>query len=707
VKNIRLNIYTALTLAISFSGCVVYNPIAEYSKQRYTNAIAYFNTYYNAQRLFNDAEDEVFKSRRDYFERGQTTKAFVVPSSARQKFQTSIEKNSRVLSFYADSKWVDDALLMIGKAYFYMDDDVRAERKFQELAVQFPQSEVIFESQLWLGKSLMRQKKYSEGIKQLEEVFAKTIDHDEEIAGQSAFELGEHYFQLEDYQQAEKQYGVAVELVDDDETKTRIYFQIGRSFNRLKNNEKAQEAYLNAAAISPIYTFKFQAQLQFFKSTALQLKYDEAINGLNEMLSDTKNKEFFGIVHFEIANVLMLQNKTSEAINKYIFVDTAFARTDEAARSYYILGKYFEEKELNYDSARTLYNKARSEFTSSEITKEATERSDIFNKYDILQKDLIRYDSLYINALLMKDQQDSLALIKQSDTTRIKDSVSVKEEPKVKKMTKAGKADPKKDSTIVIDSTKIKDQLDRTITQQKMVDSLYRSIIRTKFELGGLFYVEIQQPDSALRLFNEVVNKYSASEFAPRALYSIAEIQRSIKQKPKSELDSLYTKIITSYPESPYANEARKSLGLPLVEAQKDSAQEEFEQAEKLSDSKKYESAIVLYKRISDQFLTSTVSAKSLFTAGWHYENSLMNNDSAYAVYKRVITKYPLSQFANFARPKVTEYENELKRIEQEKQKIIEEQKLKEEQEKEAKSPKTPKTETAPQDSLPTPKNKL
>jgi outer membrane protein assembly factor BamD (BamD/ComL family) len=283
----------------------------------------------------------------------------------------------------------------------------------------------------------------------------------------------------------------------------------------------------------------------------------------------------------------------------------------------------------------------------------------------------------------------------------------VKEETKVKKMTKAGKTDSKEDSTIVIDSTKIKDQLDRRITQQKMVDSLYRSIIRTKFELGGLFYVEIQQPDSALRLFNEVVNKYSASEFAPRALYSIAEIQRSIKQKPKSELDSLYTKIITSYPESPYANEARKSLGLPLVEAQKDSAQEEFEQAEKLSESKKYESAIVLYKRVSDQFLTSTVSAKSLFTAGWHYENSLMNNDSAYAVYKRVITKYPLSQFANVARPKVTEYENELKRIEQEKQKIIEEQKLKEEQEKEAKSPKTPKTEIAPQDSLPTPKNKL
>ncbi len=712
VRNNKLYIYAALFVVMAQSGCAVYSPVADFTKQRYTNAISFFNTFYNAQRQFSDAEDEVLKARRDFLERGTLNRSFTIPSSARQKFQTSIEKNSKVLSFYSDSKWVDDALMMIGKAYYYMEDDVRAERKFQELIVQFPQSELIFESQLWLGKCLMRQKKAEQGTKQLEDLFTKTVDRDDDIAGQSAYELALYYFGQNDFSQAAQRFSQAVKLVNDDETKTQIYFQIGKCYSELKQIEDAQQAYVNAADISPIYTFKFQARLQLYKSYAFQKKYDEALNGFDGMLADTKNTEFFGIIHFEIANVLMLQGKVKEAIVKYTFVDTAYARTDEAARAYYILGKYYETEELNYDSARVLYNKARSEFGASEISKDAAEKGDIFNKYDLLRKDLIRFDSLHSNAVVVKENLDTADVTlkidpSKFDSTLMLDSTIVKEDPKTKKMIKTGKQGIKKDTLVAIDSTKLKDRNDRLRVQKVLIDSLHRSIMRTKFELGGLFYLEIQQPDSALYWFNVVADTYPKSEFAPRALYSIAEIYRSIKQKPRTELDPLYQRIITSYPESPYANESRKSSGIAVVVAEKDSAQELFEQAELLSDNKKYDAAISAYKRIEAAFSASTLSAKALFSAGWHYENSLMNNDSAAAVYKRLIAKYPVSPFAAAARPKLLEYENEVKRIEQEKQQAIEAQKLKEQQEKDAKDAKEKKSEPVPIDSLSTPKNKL
>lgn len=709
VTNKKLYIYTAVIIAFTHSGCAVYEPFADFTKQRYTNAISYFNTFYNAQRQFNEAEDEVLKARRDYLEKGAVNLTFAIPASARQKFQTSIEKNSKVLTFYSDSKWVDDALMMIGKAYFYMEDDVRAERKFQELAVQFPHSDLFFESQLWLGKSFMRQKKTEQGIKQLEDVFVKTVDLDNTIAGQSAFELAQYYFAQGDFTLAEQHYSQAVKLLKDDEIKTQLYFQIGKCFSELQQIEKAQQAYTNAADISPIYTFKFQAILQLYKSYAFEKKYDEALNGLNEMLSDTKNKEFFGIIHFEIANVLMKQGNTKEAVLKYTYVDTAFARSEEAARSYFILGKYFENKELNYDSARVLYGKARTEYAASEITKDAAERSDIFNKYDLLKKDLIRFDSLYSNAIAAKAQLDSSSVTSPQDSITVKDTLTVKEDTKAKKMTKTGKQEIKKDSIIAIDSTKIKERITRILAQKVLIDSLQRSIIRTKFELGGLFYLEIQQADSALSWFTHVVEIYPKSQFAPRALYSIAEIFRSVKKKQRSELDSLYQKIITTYPESPYANEARKNVGLPVIVAEKDSAQDLFEIAEKLSENKKYEAAITAYKQIEIKHPASPFSAKALYSAGWHYENSLLRNDSAVAVYKRLIAKYPVSQYAAAARPKVLEYDNEAKRIEQEKQQALEAQKLKEQQEKDAKAAIEKIQEQAPAatDSLSTPKNKL
>lgn len=715
-----LHTCSIILLAAVLTGCAVYTPVADFTKQRYTNAISYFNTFYNAQRLFNDAEDEVVKARRDFLERALPNKQFVIPASARQKFQTSIEKNSKVLSFYADSKWVDDAVMMIGKSYYYMDDDVRSERKFLELASQFPNSSLIPESQLWLGKCFLRQKKTEQGIKQLEEVFAKTQESDGELAGQAAYELAQYYFGQKEYVLAEKNYALASELVSDGEILTQIYFQLGKCYTELQKHDRAMEAYAAAADASPVYTWIFQSQLQQIKTKAFQQQFAEALDELTEMLGDSKNTEFFSIIHFEMANILSMQGKFAEAEEKYRYVDTAFAKTDEAARSYFILGKYYESQVQNYDSARVFYNKAKIEFPSSEITPEATLKSDMFNKYSGLTHDLFKFDSLYTLEVNRPEAVDTLPPVS-ADSSSMKDSVAVKETPKVvKKMSKGGKTETKKDSAaLAADSLRIKEQQLKEKNRAMLLDSMQRSIVRTKFELGGLFYLEIQNPDSAIRWFDDVITNYPKSPFAPRALYTKAEIYRTELKKSREELDRIYQSIIDQYGDSPYANEARKAVGLPIVEAEKDTALEQFESAEVMAENKDYNGAIAAYKKIAMQYPASAVAAKALFSAGWHYEHSLVNNDSAYAVYNRVISLYPLSVYTAAARPKVAAYDAEMKRIEDEKKQAAEELKRKEDEKKKAAEdlkekerlekekktePKSP-AEPAPADTLLTPKN--
>ncbi len=708
MKKKTIHITLLLLITIIVSGCIVYNPVADFTKQRYTNTIAYFNTFYNAQRLFDDGENEVEKAKRDFLERGLLNRVFTIPASARTKFQTSIEKNSKVLSFYPDSKWVDDALMMIGKAYFYMEDDVRSERKFLELAVQFPNSDFISESQLWLGKSLLRQKKYDAGIKKFEEILSKGSTINDDISGETAFELAQYYFSINNFVNAIKYYSFSVNLVSDDELRTQIYFQIGKSHTALEQYDLAEKAYIKAEEYSPLYSLIFQSQLQQIKIHAFQKNYSKALDELKTMLNDTKNIDFFSTIHFEIAVTLGLQGKISESIEKYRYIDTTFARTDEAARSYFAIAKYYETIKINYDSARILFNKARIEFPSSEINSEASLKTDIFNKYLMLTIDLSKFDSLYLNANFVKAQIDSNAS-SLPDTVFVKnDTVSVvREDVKIKKMTRPGKQELKKDSIQTFDSTKIKASINRKIFQSKLIDSLQRSIVRTKFELAGLFYLEIQDPDSALVWFNNILKNDPSSEFAPRSLFTIAEIYRGVKLLPKNILDSIYNVIVIQYPKSPYANEARKTLGIPLLVAEKDTMLELFERAESLADIRKYEQAISIYKKIADQQSSSSLPAKALYSAGWHYENSLMNNDSAVAVYRRLVSKFPISQFANSVRPKLTELDNEIKRIEEEKLREIEEIKLKEQQEKEQKLLLEKKPEQPPSDSLSTPKNKL
>ncbi len=699
--HIPLFITAALLL---LPGCAVWNPVADVAVQGYVNTVSYFNTFYNAQRLYSEAEDEVLKARRDLLERGGIGKPFTTPSAARQKFQTSIEKNSKVLSFYPDSRWVDGALMMIGKAYYYMDDDVRSERKFLELAVKFPESSLIPESRLWLGRSYLRQKKTELGLKQLEELLAEKETIDPELAGGAAYELGQYRFERKDYREADRYYTLASELVSDDELLTIIYFQMGQCNMELEQYAKAYDAYASARRSSPVYSLIFQAQLQQVKITAMNGRHEEALETLEGMLTDSKNAEYFGSVHFEIAEVMMMQGRKNEAVEKYRYIDTAFVRTEESARSYFLLGKYFELSEGRYDSARVMYNKARVEFPASEITAEAVLKGEMFNKYFDLWKELSKYDSLYTKERDRPLELDTVSVVK--DTAAVKDTVVVKAEPKVKKMAKAGKTETKKDSALSVDSLRIKERLQKERERALLLDSLQRTIGRVKFELGGLFFLEIQQPDSAVRWFDDVIDHYASTPYAPRALYTKAEMFRTVLNRPQPELEALYTTLIDRYSESPYANEARKFLGRPLVVAQIDTAAAQFEQAEQLSDAGDHAAAVVSLKRTAERFPLSPYASKSLYTAGWHYEHALDIPDSAVAVYQRLVTMFPSSTYAAKVRGKVMEYDAEKNRIQEEKleaeRKEAEAKKEAEEQKKKPTAPQTPATGT-PSDSLSTP----
>ncbi len=692
-------IRAAVVIVLLCSGCAVFDPVAEFTGQRYTNAISYFNTFYNAQRLFNEAEDEVLQARRGAVEKPAGHQPSAIPASARQKFQTSIEKNSKVLSFYPESKWVDDALMMIGKSYFYMGDDLRSERKFLELIAQFPGSDELSEAQLWLGKCLLRQKRKEEGIKLLEAVYAQTSASDEEIAGAAAYELGEYYYSAEEFANAEKKYSLAADLIDDDELLARIHFQRGLCHLALEQYDKAESAFSEARDNSPLYTMTFKSAIQQLKAAAARQRYDEALDGLRTMLDDTKNSEFFGIIHFEIANVLMLKGAVSEAVEKYRYVDTAFARSDEAARSYFVLGNYYEDREQRYDSALTMYAKARSEFPSSEITPRAAAKFDIFSKYFSLQKELHRYDSLYNDEREKKRRADS-SFAAEEERLR-KDSVRIRIEQRIKVGSRDKKSDPVRDSIAAVDSVRSVERLNIERAHASMRDSLIRSQIRTKFELAGLFFLEIGRRDSAMYWFNEVIASDSTEQFAPRALYTIAEIVRSDSNSSPTELNAIYHRIIKTYPESPYANESRRILGLPMRETAKDSAQELFERSELLSEQLEFVKAVQLYKSVADRFPVSPFAAKALYAAGWHFEHRLNNADSAVAEYRRLVARYPVSPLAQAVRPKLLEFDNEMKKREQERQKEIEEKKSAENKPKDAPANLSPAT---PSDSASTTK---
>jgi len=103
----------------------------------FTQGCAYYNTLYNAEKDYE-------------FAVAQRRQGGAVP---KERLQKCIERCSKVVALYPKSKWVDDALFLMGKAYFELGDFVKARRKFEEVTIYYPDSPLLGEVYLMLANT--------------------------------------------------------------------------------------------------------------------------------------------------------------------------------------------------------------------------------------------------------------------------------------------------------------------------------------------------------------------------------------------------------------------------------------------------------------------------------------------------------------------------------------------------------------------------
>src|SRR5688572_4453423 len=101
----------------------------------------YLNTFYNAEQAY----EEGMRLR----EQGGDS----LSNSARAAFQRAAEKSAVVLDRHADSKYVDDALLLMGRSFSQLGRYDDASASFQRLIERFPESDLAPSARLELARS--------------------------------------------------------------------------------------------------------------------------------------------------------------------------------------------------------------------------------------------------------------------------------------------------------------------------------------------------------------------------------------------------------------------------------------------------------------------------------------------------------------------------------------------------------------------------
>ena len=101
---------------------------------------AYFNTLYNAKRIYSEAQDT------------PRAKDGTVSRAEEDKYDEVILKCETLIQTYPTSKYVDDAILLIGKCLYEKEEYDDALVKFAELEENYPDSKLNKEGRLYAAR---------------------------------------------------------------------------------------------------------------------------------------------------------------------------------------------------------------------------------------------------------------------------------------------------------------------------------------------------------------------------------------------------------------------------------------------------------------------------------------------------------------------------------------------------------------------------
>lgn len=689
---------------------------------------AYYNTFFNAKKYFSDAEKERGKRLEQIKKREQTSKTrqsnLDKPNASElKKYDQSIEKASKVLEFYPKSRYIDDALFLLGKCFFRKEDYNKAQRKFLELIQNFPRSDFVPESKLWLGKTNIELQEYETAEKNFHDLLNSKLK--DEIRDEAQFLLGGLFKRKNDFITAIDEFVKAARRAKDKSIRANAYYETGDCYYQLKNFASAVESFKQARKYSPDSKFEFNAMLRAGLALKDMGKYDDAIKIFTNLLGDIVNEDNWPLCRLEIAHCNRLKGEHSHAIEWYLDLINQHPKTEEAAIAYYHLGKMYQEIDGNYEQAKEYYDKSALEYPNAEIVADArlksksiqqllTYRANItaqqkriaqgdsiaaalenlnindreLPEFNLSQLDTLVAASLFIPLDSLKVSQDTLLPLYQKyyvkHYDRFGEKIPITATPTFEKK-------PEIEftllDTLVAEALKIplnymEDNVDSlyhiydryyaNYKKNKVIyDQFYHNknllgntnqlgtpleeLVKSKLALAEIYLFEFNQPDSALKEYVDVLETDTSHKVIPKTLFSIGYICETFKHDTLLA-DSVYQRLIASYPDDPLARQARTKIkSITVIDPEADIANK-YRSAEKAYiDKHQYNDAIRAFETIYKEAPTSDYAPKALLAMGWIYENNVQEYDKAFEIYQNLINDYPSSIYAKQIKPKVDE----------------------------------------------------
>jgi len=593
---------------------------------------------------------------------------------------SAIILGSKVLADPKPTKYVEDALFIIGKAQYYKNDFAGAKRKFNELLFKYPDTKYGSEVGMLMARTLMATNEFdtataalgkvlkkaeqsgnktdlSEAHKAYAElVLASTPDSlslaAEELllaeqglnpaqASHLSYQRGELYFLDGKWTEAEKAFRQTIDKTPDAVMQGEAYVALGETLRREKKFTEAEQIFRDV--LQKVRYLNSHSAAQYEYAYTLDLEAREAVQ------NDLRAVQYRLDHYPQVKSTYWVLDTTYRTITQAIMARSRFRQ----AEIYRGMGEY--------DSASHLANMilGTKDFSSSEMNDYVNDRIRALARFAEWKSQLSKIDS--VELLLTKMRRPNFNMLENS-----KNQIHVEAEQKVLgsrwSPLKAPDLTPEEEKLVVQYEERIRKERSTGAVSvfsinfsdtSKYIDSIHYAAMHAHFELGRA-YENFIEYSSAISEYQKALaytfNRpdTAANNFHAQILYTWVELDHQLGNA--TERDSLISILTKNYGETVYAQQAGKEFaGIN----EKDSPGEiAYRNAYAVLKSSGLDNAKNALLTIIVEHKHEDVAARSLYTIGVAYEDK-PRYDSAVVYYRRVMSEYPYSKYAEYLKPRM------------------------------------------------------
>ena len=509
-----------------------------------------------------------------------------IPVSAIDAYSKVIDKSRRVLEEYPDTRYRKNALLLIGKAHFYRQEYRLAEATFQQFADEFGET-YPFERGYWQAMVKWRQGKSQAALNALTSILDEPLSDDQKA--QVHLSIAEIQLELNEDKLALENLLKGAELTRDADQRGQIYYRISVLAFDKQDYEMALSANKNVIRYALSKKRIEEANLQIVRIHRLLGDWDVVMSEIKSILVDDRFTRIHGNLELELVRLYQMQGKDDMAKNRLESIIKDYARSENSAEAYYMLGEIAINEDWDLDEAEKQFSQVTREYRKSQYTPTANLRVKQIKSY--------------------KDSQTSITTLLETFVNTETDSV-------------------KSDSSAANE------------VQTADLSPNYESLANHYYNMGELEAFHFNRPTEAIIHFMEIIDSLPTTGQYVKSLFTAAYL--AAQQGDTTMAIALRDTLLDKFPRSEFADYMRKRYGMEDLDG---SSNQLFRQGE-LGWQTDPGGSLAIFKQILHQDEDSDVAARSAMFLAVMYDRHFAQADSAIYYYDWLQSHRPESDQA-------------------------------------------------------------